>query len=99
MGDELRWFGNGEIESQHADVDGDCLNGVGSSDQDAGLIVEGFNDANGWIDPTENRRGGRVDGDSGVYVPASESCSAEHEGRIVTAWQPDRGESAAARDP
>ena len=76
MGEELRWFGDCEVESQHADVDGDRLYGVGSCDQDAGVIVERFNDADGWIDPTENFRRGRVDGDPGVYVPASESCGA-----------------------
>ena len=99
MGDELGWLGDGEVESQHADVDSDRLYGVGSCDQDAGVIVEGFNDADSWIDPTENFRGGRVDGDPGVEVPAGESRGAQHEGWIVPAWHPDRRESAAARDP
>ena len=54
MVDELGRLGCGEVESEHADVDRDRLDGVGSGDQDASVVVNGFDDADGGVDPTES---------------------------------------------
>ena len=85
MVDELGRPGCGEVESGHADVDRDRLDGVGSGDQDAGVVVNGFDYADGGVDPTEDLRGWRVDGDPDVHAPACEGRGAEHEGWVVAA--------------
>ena len=53
MGDELGRLGCGEVEAEHADVDRDRLDGVGSGDQDAGVVVNGLDYADGGVDPIE----------------------------------------------
>jgi hypothetical protein len=83
--EELWWFGHREVEAEHADVHGHRLDGVGPRDQYARVIIDGFDDAYGWIYSTQNVVGGRTDGDPGVHIPASECRSAEHESRVVTA--------------
>ena len=58
MGDELGRLGCGEVESEHADVDRDRLDGVGSGDQDAGVVVDSFDNADCGIDPIEDSAAG-----------------------------------------
>ena len=96
MGDELRWLGCGEVDSQHADVYRDSLNTVSSGNQDAGAVVDGFHNADSWIDPTQNLLGRRVHSDPDVHLPAGERRRTEYESRIITAGQPNWSESAAA---
>jgi hypothetical protein len=75
MGDELGRFGCGEVESEHADVDRDRLDGIGSGDKDAGVVVNGFDYADGGIDPIEDLRGWRVDGDAARRPTATATAS------------------------
>ena len=98
MGDQLGRFGGGEVESEHADIDRDRLDGVGSGDKHAGVVVNGFDYADGGVDPIENLRGWRVHGDRDMHVPACESRGTEHEGWVVAAGQLDWCESASAWD-
>ena len=98
MVDELGRLGCGEVESEHADVDRDRLDGVGSGDQDAGVVVNGFDHADGGVDPAEDLRGWRVHRDPDMYPPPCKGRSAEHEGWVVAAGQVDGCESAPAGD-
>src|SRR6187397_787510 len=96
---ELGRLSYGELDPQHSNVDRDSLDTVGSGNQDAGVVVDCFHDADGWVDPTQNLLGRRVHGDPDVHLPAGESRGTEHEGRIITAGQFHWSESASAWNP
>ena len=45
MRDKLWRLGRGKVKSEHADVDRDSLDTVRPSDQGAGLLIDGFHNA------------------------------------------------------
>src|SRR5512133_2616871 len=99
VGDELGRLGHGEVESEHADVDRDSFDTVGSRDEQASVGVDGFDNTDRGVDPIEHLRWGCVHRDPDVHVPASEGGGSEYEARVVTAGQFDGCESATAGDP
>jgi len=58
--DQFGWFVDLEAETECCYVDGDFVEGVGSGVQEAGLGVDGFDDANGRWDTFGGGFGCRV---------------------------------------
>ena len=74
VGQEFGWAVDVEVEAEHADVDGDDFEGIGAGDEDASVVVDGFDDAYGGVDAGQDFLGGGVR--SGVAIMASERTPA-----------------------
>lgn len=61
MVDELRRLGHPEVQAEHADVDGDHLEAVGTRHQDARVIVDRLDDPDRSVDPGQHLGDAEVD--------------------------------------
>jgi hypothetical protein len=75
--EELGRLAHGEVQPQHADIDGHSLNAVSSGDQHAGVVTNSLDNAHSRVNPTQHLRRRRMHSDPDVHPPAGESRGTE----------------------
>jgi hypothetical protein len=71
MVDELGWFADLEVGTEHAEVDRESVEGLGAGTQQAGVLVDHLQQPHPGRDPLGDRLGRRVQAHLGAIAPSS----------------------------